>query len=51
MAHFRDVFVEAQVDGALAASVFHTAAIAIPDLKNFLIDAGVAMRPPVRSAQ
>jgi cyclase len=51
MAHFRDVFVETHVDGALAASVFHTAAIAIPDLKNFLIDAGVAMRPPVRSAQ
>ena len=46
MSHFRDVFQQARVDGALAASVFHTAAIAIPDLKRYLIDVGIAMRPP-----
>ena len=46
MAHFADVFEQADVDGALAASVFHSAAIAIPDLKRYLIDAGIAMRPP-----
>jgi len=34
--HFAEVFAAADVDGALAASVFHTAAIAIPDLKRFL---------------
>lgn len=46
MRHFTDVFEQAHVDGALAASVFHSAAIAIPDLKNYLIDAGIAIRPP-----
>jgi cyclase len=46
MEHFTEVFEQSQVDGALAASVFHSAAIAIPDLKRFLIDAGIAIRPP-----
>lgn len=50
MQHFADVFERANVDGALAASVFHSAAIAIPDLKRFLIDAGIAMRPPEHRA-
>ncbi len=44
--HFKDVFQIARVDGALAASVFHSAAIRIPDLKTYLIDAQIAMRPP-----
>jgi cyclase len=44
--HFRDVFSVAAVDGALAASVFHSAAIAIPELKRYLISAGIRMRPP-----
>ena len=43
--HFIDVFREARVDAALAASVFHTAAIAIPDLKKRLIEAGIEIRP------
>ena len=34
--HFADVFEQADVDGALAASVFHSGAIAIPELKRFL---------------
>ena len=46
MEHFRDVFERAHVDGALAASVFHTAAIPIPELKNYLIGAAIPMRPP-----
>ena len=46
MSHFRDVFETAQVDGALAATVFHSAAIYIPALKSYLIDAAIAMRPP-----
>jgi cyclase len=43
--HFRDVFIEAGVDAALAASVFHTGAIAIPDLKRELRVAGIEVRP------
>ena len=43
--HFKDVFNLARVDGALAASVFHTAAIEIGALKGYLRDAGIAIRP------
>jgi cyclase len=46
MEHFRDVFDATHVDGALAASVFHSASIPIPDLKRYLISAGIAVRPP-----
>lgn len=46
MQHFSDVFRQARVDGALAATVFHSAAIPIPVLKQYLIDAGIAVRPP-----
>ena len=45
MEHFRDVFETAHVDGALAASVFHTAAIEIGELKRYLAAAGIAVRP------
>lgn len=45
MEHFRDVFEAADVDGALAASVFHSGEIPIPDLKRFLAGAGIAVRP------
>jgi cyclase len=45
MEHFRQVFEAAHVDGALAASVFHTAAIDIRDLKKYLSAAGIAIRP------
>jgi cyclase len=34
--HFLRVFEDASVDGALAASVFHSAEIPIPDLKQYL---------------
>jgi cyclase len=43
--HFIDVFRDAGVDAALAASVFHSGALAIPDLKAMLIAAGVVVRP------
>jgi cyclase len=42
--HFRDAFIGADVDGALAASVFHSGAIAIPALKHYLHGQGVAVR-------
>ena len=43
--HFTDVFRLAAVDAALAASVFHTGAIAIPELKRALRSAGIEVRP------
>ena len=44
--HFIDVFQTAGVDAALAASVFHSGEIAIPDLKRRLRGAGIEVRPP-----
>jgi imidazole glycerol-phosphate synthase subunit HisF len=43
--HFLAVFAQADVDGALAASVFHSGAIAIGDLKGYLQAQGVPIRP------
>jgi imidazole glycerol-phosphate synthase subunit HisF len=43
--HFAAVFKEAGVDAALAASVFHSGAIAIGDLKRQLRAAGIEVRP------
>lgn len=43
--HFGAVFTDANVDGALAASVFHSGEIAIPSLKRFLADHGIEVRP------
>ena len=43
--HFAAVFRDAGVDAALAASVFHDGAIAIPELKRALRAAGIEVRP------
>jgi cyclase len=42
--HFRDAFDLADVDATLAASVFHSGAIAIADLKSWLASEGIAVR-------
>lgn len=42
--HFAEVFMRARVDGALAASVFHSGAVEIPALKSFLNRQGIAIR-------
>jgi imidazole glycerol-phosphate synthase subunit HisF len=42
--HFAEVFQSAQVDAALAASVFHSGEIAIPNLKRQLRGAGIEVR-------
>ena len=42
--HFTDVFRQADVDGALAASVFHGGHIAIPALKRALVEQGIEVR-------
>jgi cyclase len=44
-AHFAEVFQSASADAALAASVFHSGEIAIPDLKRYLAILGVEVRP------
>ncbi len=44
VAHFEAAFREADVDAALAASVFHSGAILIPDLKRDLRQAGIEVR-------
>jgi cyclase len=43
--HFAAVFKEADVDGALAASVFHSGAISIPNLKKYLQTQQIEVRP------
>ncbi|MEO6104154.1 MAG: imidazole glycerol phosphate synthase subunit HisF, partial [Pseudoxanthomonas sp.] len=43
-AHFAQVFQQADVDGALAASVFHSGRIAIPELKRSLRTQGIEVR-------
>ena len=44
MAHFADVFRQADVDGALAASVFHSGKIEIPELKRYLRGQAIEVR-------
>jgi cyclase len=43
--HFIKVFEEADVDAALAATVFHSGQIPIPGLKQTLASAGIEVRP------
>ncbi len=42
--HFYDVFAKSGVDGALAASVFHTGHLHIGDLKSYLVQQGLSIR-------
>lgn len=43
--HFKDVYQQADVDGALAASVFHKGIIPMDELKQYLINNDIAIRP------
>ena len=43
--HFVDVFNDAKVDGALAASVFHKNVFSIADVKSAMYNNGIAVRP------
>ena len=43
-AHFLEVFTKGKADAALAASIFHYKEIAIPDLKECLLQNGVPVR-------
>jgi cyclase len=42
--HFAELFERRAADAALAASVFHSGQIAIPDLKHFLRDKHIEVR-------
>ncbi|MGY6772854.1 imidazole glycerol phosphate synthase subunit HisF [Gallibacterium sp. ZY190522] len=44
MVHFREAFIEANVDGALAASVFHKRIIDIGELKQYLSNEKIEVR-------
>ncbi len=43
--HFAELFERGAADAALAASVFHSGQIAIPDLKQFLLQRRIEVRP------
>jgi cyclase len=43
--HFRDVFVNANCDAALAASLFHYGELSIREVKDYLTAEGVIVRP------
>jgi cyclase len=43
--HFAELFQRQAADAALAASVFHSGQIAIPDLKRYLLQQNLAIRP------
>jgi imidazole glycerol-phosphate synthase subunit HisF len=45
VAHFAEVFQQAGVDAALAASIFHSGEIHIPQLKSQLLAQGITVRP------
>lgn len=45
MEHFVDVFNEAKADAALAASIFHFKEISIPELKGYLQEKKINIRP------
>jgi imidazole glycerol-phosphate synthase subunit HisF len=44
--HFAEAFLQADVDAALAASVFHSGTVGVPELKRALSAQGIAMRLP-----
>lgn len=45
MAHFAQVFLKADADAALAATVFHSGQIPIPRLKKYLSEQNIGVRP------
>lgn len=48
--HFLEVFEQADVDGALAATVFHSGQILIPELKTWLAGCGIVTRTTFSAA-
>jgi cyclase len=48
LAHFAQVLDEGQADAALAASLFHDKKMTVGELKNFLIEQGLPIRPVLK---
>lgn len=46
--HIREAFTLGLADAALAASIFHFGVFTIPQTKEYLMDKGVRVRPPVK---
>ena len=44
--HVKRGLVDAQADAALAASIFHDGVYTVAEVKDFLLDSGVRVRPP-----
>ncbi|NPA26463.1 MAG: imidazole glycerol phosphate synthase subunit HisF [Chloroflexi bacterium] len=44
-AHFAEVFQQGRADAALAASLFHDGKLSIPELKAYLAEQGIPVRP------
>ncbi|MEM9070055.1 MAG: imidazole glycerol phosphate synthase subunit HisF [Myxococcota bacterium] len=49
--HIRAGLVDAHADAALAASIFHDGEFRVAEVKRFLLNAGVVVRPPSESEQ
>ncbi len=45
VSHFADVFEQADADAALAATVFHSGQIPVPQLKTYLLERNIRVRP------
>jgi cyclase len=45
LAHFYDALVDGRADAALAASLFHYRELSVGEVKNYLLERGVPMRP------
>ena len=43
--HFANVFTEGQADAALAATLFHDKLLSLPEVKRYLLDLGLPIRP------
>ncbi len=43
--HFANVFTEGQADAALAATLFHDKLLSLPEVKRYLLDQGLPIRP------
>jgi cyclase len=47
LSHFYDGFVYGKADAALAASVFHFGELTVANVKDYLIEKGIPIRPPL----
>lgn len=45
LAHFADVLIDGQADAALAASLFHDKTLTVGDVKRYLLERSIAIRP------